>query len=907
MMNRKQTVGILAHVDAGKTTLSEAMLYLSGRLRKAGRVDHKDTFLDTNAIERDRGITIFSKQARLSFEGTDITLLDTPGHVDFCAETERTLQVQDCAVLVISGTDGVQSHTRTLFRLLAHYGVPAFVFVNKMDLPGADKYSVMRGLRKELGGNFVDFAGEGDAFTEELAMCSDQLLEEFSAEGELRPSSVRDAIFRRELFPVFFGSALKMEGVRPLLSALAAYTSPKWEQAAAGPFGARVYKIGRDALGTRLTFLRVTSGELAVKDMAGDEKADQIRLYSGDKYELTERVQAGDICAVTGLSESMPGMGLGCEKQAARPVLEAVMTRALILPPDVSAPSFFRKIRVLEEEDPALRLLWDEKAQEIHAQIMGQVQLEVLTRIIKERFGASVSFGPERILYKETILAPVIGIGHFEPLRHYAEVQLLIEPGERGSGITVASVCSEDVLALNWQRLILTHVLEREHPGVLTGAPVTDLKITLLTGRAHLKHTEGGDFRQATYRAIRQGLKSAQSVLLEPWYHFTLDIPAECLGRAMSDLSRMHASFGDPVTDGDRAALEGRVPVSAVGSYVTDVHAYTSGAGSLTLVPDGYDLCLNADDLLADNTYDSEADPENPTGSVFCVHGAGYLVPWNEVPDFAHCEIPRSALAKVQDILASCGLLPSAEDGLTGDDVENDWGRAAKGTAGEGPGSPGGRSAAKTAAGSASPEEDAEFLAIYAREFGLDKNGVRMDQEKRNRAHNAAYGRKKSSGEKYPEVHQKYDRRGNPIYPKKDTRPDYMIVDGYNIIFQWKELRELAADNIDAARGKLLDILSNYQGFTGTKMTVVFDAWRTSNSPASVSHWQNVEVVFTQKEETADAYIERSVHELAGKYKITVATSDGLEQLTVLRLGALRMSARMLEEDIERVCGEWKR
>lgn len=926
-MNQKQTIGILAHVDAGKTTLSEAMLFLSGALRRAGRVDHGDTFLDTDSIERARGITIFSKQARFSYGGTDFTLLDTPGHVDFSAETERTLQVLSAAILVISGTDGVQGHTRTLWRLLDHYQVPVFLFVNKMDLPGADRAALMENLRKELSGSCLDFtplfpddaasgaaadfaaadasaaAAADDAlskrlaacpsdFLEETAMCSDALLDEYSESGSLQGASVRQALAGRMLFPVLFGSALNMEGVRALMSMLTAL-GPDAADTSASPdarFGARVYKISRDAAGNRLTFIKVTNGSLSVKDAVGKDKIDQIRLYSGDRYELREQVTAGDICAVTGLTDTLPGMGLGTETDVIRPVLEAVMVRAMLLPPGISAPSFFRKIRVLEEEDPSLCLVFDEKTGEIRAQIMGQVQIEVLTRMIQERFGVAVTFGPEKILYKETLLEPVIGIGHFEPLRHYAEAVLLLEGAERGSGVTVASAASEDVLALNWQRLILTHVLEREHPGVLTGSPVTDIKVTLLTGRAHLKHTEGGDFRQATCRAIRQGLKSGRCALLEPYYHFVLEIPSDSLGRALSDLSRMHASFGDPTIGNGRAVLEGRVPVSAVGTYASEVSAYTAGNGSLTLTGDGYDLCHDADQVLAGQSYDSEADPDNPTGSVFCAHGAGYLVPWDQVPSYAHCEIPKAALEKVRDILTENGLMPP-EDDPNGYGAENGWGRRA----------PGGNSRPDRPL-----EEDAEFMAIYAREFGMDRDGIRMDEEKRNRAHNAAaHGKKKTSGQKYPEVRQKYDKQGRPIFPKKDTRAEYLIVDGYNIIFQWKDLNELARASVDAARGKLLDILSNYQGFTGQKVTVVFDAYRTERSPQSITMHQNIEVVFTKKEETADAYIERLVHESADRYKITVATSDGLEQLTVLRLGALRMSARMLEEEIARVTSDW--
>ena len=890
-MGEKRAIGILAHVDAGKTTLSEAMLFLSGRLRAQGRVDHGDTFLDTDAIERDRGITIFSKMARFTFGGMEVTLLDTPGHVDFSAETERTLQVLDYAVLVVSGTDGVQGHTRTLFSLLRRYKVPVFFFINKMDLEGADRGRVLRELKEALSENCLDFAVPRAALTEELALCSDALLEEFSETGSISDLSVKKAIAERAVFPVLSGSALKTDGVKELLEALSRYTLGYAERhlgadRADAPFAGRVYKIGRDAAGSRLTYLKVTGGTLRVKDpvtyRSTTEKADQIRLYSGEKYEPAEAVSAGEICAVTGLTGTKMGEGLGAEEGVIRPSLAAVMARSMQLPPDVSAPAFFRKIAVLEEEDPALHLSFNETAKEIRVSVMGEVQIEVLTRVIEERFGQKVTFGPETILYKETILSPVIGIGHFEPLRHYAEVQLLLEPGERGSGITVSSVCSEDVLDLNWQRLILTHVLEREHPGVLTGAPVTDLKVTLLTGRAHLKHTEGGDFREATYRAIRQGLMEASSVLLEPMYRFALDIPADRLGRALSDLSRMRAETEAPDVNGDRAHVEGIVPVSQVGSYVTEVSAYTKGTGSLSLEMAGYAVLKEAEEVISASGYDPLADGQNPSGSVFCAHGAGYLVPWDEVPQHAHCEIPRASLQKVRDVLTAHGLMPTEEE------------EAAAYT----------QEARKTRHGGAAsgvPEsEDAELLSIYRREFGMDRDGVRIDAEKKKDSRPGGRGHG-AKGEKYPEIRQKYDKQGNPIYPKKDTRGEYLIVDGYNIIYQWEDLRDLAGASVDAARGKLLDILSNYQGYTGQRLKVVFDAYRADHTPAVVSQYQNIEVVFTKRGETADAYIEREVHEEIKNFRITVATSDGLEQLTVMRLGALRLSAGNLREEIGRV------
>lgn len=930
---KKITIGILAHVDAGKTTLSEALLYKSGQLKKAGRVDHGDSFLDSDRIERDRGITIFSKQARLVSGDTEVVLLDTPGHVDFSAETERTLQVLDYAILVISGSDGVEGHSRTLWRLLDHYRVPVIFFVNKMDLPGTDEDLLMSGLKRNLTENCVNvsfsFRGDESAkasgcsepygeMAEELATCSEALLDEYLEKGSISAQALREAIAGREVFPVLFGSALRMEGVDGLLRLLdmwtlgydglkklrmtgrsgkaAPYGSMDGDGGQACPeeMGARVYKINRDAMGGRLTWMKIEGGSVRVKDLISyegadgeeyEEKIDQIRLYSGEKYVLADRVEAGEVCAVTGLAHTHPGMGLGTEKGEVKPVLEAVMTRAIVLPPGVNAPSFYHQIKVLEEEDPTLKLLFDERNGEIRAQIMGEVQIEVLTRLIEERFLVRVTFGPEKILYKETVLEPVIGVGHFEPLRHYAEVQLLIEGAERGSGITVESACSEDVLSLNWQRLILTHVLECDHPGVLTGSPITDVKITLLTGRAHLKHTEGGDFRQATYRAIRQGLMSGRTALLEPYYHFLLRVPSENLGRALSDLSRMQAETKEPVLAEGEAVLEGRAPVARIGSYLTEVHAYTRGNGEMSLTPDGYDLCADAEAVMERIAYDPDADTDRPSSSVFCAHGAGYLVPWHQVPSLAHTEVPGDVLEKVRGIMENEGYAPTREELGAG---------ILAGSAPRG-GHPG-----KTAGGL---EEDAEFLMIYAREFGMDAAGTRMDAEKANRAGNAksAHKRKKAGEYDYPEIHQKYDKEGKPIFPKRDTRGEFLIVDGYNIIFEWKELKELSGESMDAARGKLLDILSDYQGYTACRLTVVFDAYRTDRTPASVSKYQNLEVVFTKKGETADAYIERMVHEESAKYRITVATSDGLEQLTVLRLGALRMPARVLQEEIRRV------
>ena len=899
---KKIVVGILAHVDSGKTTLSEALLYCSGAISKLGRVDHRDSFLDTFSLERSRGITIFSKMARFKLrpelcglasadpaagesyaEPLSVTLLDTPGHVDFSAETERTLQVLDAALLLISGTDGVQGHTRTLWRLLKQSEIPCFLFVNKMDLTERSRSELIGELRRELDDACTDFSKEDETWAEECASADEALLESYLENGSLDPSAIRSAIAQRKIFPVLFGSALKEEGIEPLLSCLY-----RWGTGYAGdpgkPFAGRVYKIGRDKNGARLTYMKILAGTLRVKDSIPmkradgtefNEKADQIRFYSGDHFETAQEALPGEICVVTGLASTRPGMGIGAISGETQPSLAAVMTRAMILPPDTPAPAFFRKVKELEEEDPALHILWNEKAQEIRARIMGNVQIEVLTALIKERYGVSVQFGPEQIIYKETVASGTVGIGHFEPLRHYAEVQLLIEPGGRGSGVTAVSAVSEDVLALNWQRLITTHILEKEPPGVLTGSGLTDVKITILTGRAHIKHTEGGDFRQATYRAIRQGLMSAENVLLEPFYSFRLDIPSDAVGRAMTDLSAAQAEFAAPELspDGTRAVITGRAPVILLSSYAADVAAYTKGTGTLSLTPEGYGPCHNTEEVLEKLAYDPDADTENPSASVFCSHGAGVLIPWDQVPAYAHTEAESSAWSY-------------GENGTDGDEgIFNEGNEEYQAF----------RAARHSGAKRDIPiEEDRELQAIYAREFGMDTDGIRGDAEF---VEQGKY-RKRSDA---AVVSAKLDKKGNPIYPKKDTRPDYLIVDGYNMIYQWPELRELAAIDIDAARGKLLDLLSNYQGYTGYKMTVVFDAYRTERTPESVSAYDNMEVVFTRKGVTADGFIERQVHEMAGKYRITVATSDGLEQLTVLRLGALRMSASMLKEDMRRV------
>ena len=913
MVNTHMTIGILAHVDAGKTTLSEAMLYNTGKIRSLGRVDHQDAYLDNDAQERERGITIFSKQARLDIDKYDtsqkwhVVMLDTPGHVDFSAEMERTLQVLDYAILVISGTDGVQGHTRTLWRLLKHYNIPTFIFVNKMDMPGTDADVMQAELKAELDDGCISFStyveadqpdGAGhdestDAFFEELAMCSEQLLDTYMESGSLPDKQIAQKIAKRDIFPCFYGSALKLSGVDTLIKGLGRFMCEKeYPQ----EFSARVYKIGRDDRGSRLTFLKLTGGMVHVRDKieysgcdsngtAGSlvEKIDQIRKYSGEKYETVDEAVAGEIVAVTGLSSTFPGQGIGDGMQSNMPILEPVLNYRMILPDDVNPAAFMEKLKQLEEEDPQLYIVWVEEFKEIHVQLMGQVQMEVLVRLIKDRFGVVVTFGPGSIVYKETIAKSVEGVGHFEPLRHYAEVHLLLSPAERGSGITVTSTCSEDVLDKNWQRLIAAHVEEKEHKGVLTGSALTDVKVTILTGRAHIKHTEGGDFRQATYRAIRQGLKSAESVLLEPYYSFVLQVPMEYVGRAMTDLEQRSAKTESPEfsTNGTRemASITGKAPVATMQDYVSLVHAYTKGLGHLTLELWGYDECHNPKEVIEKIHYDSEEDFRNPTGSVFCAHGSGYVVPWDEVSQHMHLpyvyngdesEEALSANARTQNTF-------SAEDAETiaGNRRRASW--------------------EKEVSKMSSVELDAELADVYAREFGMSKNDV-ADQERRKWS-----GRKKNEYDSLSGKPRtvKHDKHGNPIYPKKATDEEYIIVDGYNIIFAWDDLKELSRINIDSARDKLKDILSDYQGYRGCKLILVFDAYKVKGNAGKHETYHNIEVVYTKQDETADAFIEKMVFGIRDKYKVTVATSDGLEQQTVMSLGALRMSAGELKTNIE--------
>ena len=855
---KRLAVGILAHVDAGKTTLSEGLLYRSGSLRRLGRVDHQDAFLDTDPIERERGITIFSKQAILPLGETAITLLDTPGHVDFSSEAERTMGVLDYAILVISGTDGVQGHTMTLWRLLKRYGVPVFLFVNKMDLAGADRAALMAELKTKLDDGCVDVGdGTDDGWLEEAAMCGESAMETFLETGTLPEEVLAGLIGERKLFPCCFGSALKLDGVDRLLGCLDRYTRQK---AAPAEFGARVFKIARDSQGNRLTYLKVTGGRLRVKDLltnrrpglpeekVWEEKADQLRIYSGEKFQTVEQAEPGTVCAVTGLGRTRPGEGLGFEPPGEEPALEPVLSCQVLLPEGQDPYTAMAKLRQLEEEDPQLRLVWNEQLREIHIQLMGQIQLEVLRRLAQERFGLELSFGSGSIVYRETIAAPVEGVGHYEPLRHYAEVHLLLEPLPRGSGLRLGTACPEDVLEGRWQRLILTHLEEKVHLGVLTGSPVTDLSITLTAGRAHEKHTEGGDFRQATYRAVRQGLMEAESILLEPWYDFRLELPSEHVGRAMSDLQRMGGRTDPPETLGTEVVLTGSAPVAGLGDYAREVTAYTRGRGRLSCAFKGYESCGDQAAVAEALGYDPERDLENPADSVFCAHGAGYVVKWDQVPGMAH---------------VSSGI-----DLTTEEEPEAPV--------------PAGGSARRSWAGSL--EEDKELQAIFERTYG------KVEREAFRPAPKPA--RTSLDGEKYRILEQE---RG----------PEYLLVDGYNIIFAWEELKAVAQDNLDAARQMLMDLLSNYQGFRKCEVILVFDAYKVPGSTREVSHYHNIHVVYTKEAETADAYIEKATFELSKqRRRVRVATSDGAEQLIILGHGALRLSASIFRQEVEQTAGQ---
>ena len=846
---KKLVIGILAHVDAGKTTLSEGMLYVSGAIRRLGRVDHKDAFLDTFELERERGITIFSKQAEFTWKDLCGTLLDTPGHTDFSAEMERTLQVLDYAVLVISGTDGIQGHTETLLKLLQTYKIPVFLFVNKMDLPGCDKSHLLEELNRRFGDGFIDFSICGtDAFYESIAMCDENALETYMNNSEVPGNMIAKMIAKRKVFPCFFGSALKLDGVEQFMDHLCEYTM---EKTYPEEFAAKVFKVTRDDNGKRLSWMKITGGELKVKQLityknGESEKADQIRIYSGTKYEAAEKAGSGTICAVTGLTQAVPGQGLGIQKDSLRPVLEPVLTYQMLFPDGTDIHDMMRKLRELEEEQPELQIVWKEQLKEIHVKVMGEIQTEILKSMMKERFGVDVTFGRGSIVYKETILNPTEGVGHFEPLRHYAEVHLLLEPGEPGSGLVFAFACSEDILDGNWQRLILTHLKEREHPGVLTGSPITDMKITLISGRAHQKHTEGGDFRQATYRAVRQGLKKAQSILLEPYYHFTIELPSENVGRAMTDIQKMSGSFELPQTQGDISIISGKAPVSTMYDYSRELISYTRGKGRMFCESAGYEHCHNEEEVLAQIAYDSEADLENPTGSVFCSHGAGFNVKWNEVEQYMHLHPETGLEEPAEEIVEE----PAKKQG-NGKETEG-------------------------------AVLDKELEEIFERAFGPIKR--RLPSQTQGMGY-----------EKKPKPEKPYVAKWESRKPVKQ----YLLVDGYNVIFAWKELDELAKHNLDAARSKLMDILCNYQGYHKKEVILVFDAYKVKGNPGEVQEYHNIHVVYTKEAQTADSYIEKATHELAKKHDVTVVTSDGLEQRIIMGQGARRVSSREFELQIK--------
>ena len=854
-MDRKKLVfGILAHVDAGKTTLAESMLYLSGSIRKAGRVDHGDTFLDTDAQERSRGITIFSKQAEFSWQDMDVTLLDTPGHVDFSAEMERTLQVLDYAVLVISGSDGVQGHVLTLWKLLERYRIPAFLFINKMDQPDTDSGRLLQELKERLSPQCIDFTleKEDNIFLENIAVCDEILLEKYLDTGSIETEDIAGLIKKRVIFPCYFGSALKIEGVDTLLDGICKYAL---QVQYPDEFGARVYKIGRDDAGTRLTHMKITGGKLSVKQLLQggngewEEKADQIRIYSGVKYTMEKEVAAGTVCAVTGLTRTFSGEGLGFESDSIAPLLAPVLTYKVNFPPECDIHVMYKELCKLEEEEPLLHIVWKEQLGEIHAQLMGEVQIEILKSLISQRLGVDVEFDSGSIVYKETISSAVEGVGHYEPLRHYAEVHLLLEPLDAGSGLEFATSCSEDVLDRNWQRLVLTHLEEKEHLGVLTGSPITDMKITLIAGKSHLKHTEGGDFRQSTYRAVRQGLCKAESVLLEPVYEFKLELPSSMIGRAMSDIQAMHGRFDAPMVDGDMSVLTGTVPVATMQGYQTEVMSYSGGIGRLFLNMKGYEPCHNAGEVIERIGYDAESDLDNPPSSVFCAHGAGFVVPWYEVEDYMHVE---SAFSK--HMTAAVNSLEYRPDESTQNADYN-----------------------KIAA------NDKELEEIFNRTYG-SKSEV-------------ASGRKNYSYQKV--IRADNDNRGEYRKKKSDEeKENYLLVDGYNIIFAWEELEELTKISLDSARGRLMDILSNYQGYRNMTLILVFDAYRVKGNPGSVLTYHNIHVVYTKEAETADQFIEKVTHEISKKHNVTVATSDGLEQIIIMGQGARRLSARELKEDI---------
>ncbi len=837
----KLVVGILAHVDAGKTTLSESILYQSGKIEKVGRVDNKDAYLDTNNLEKERGITIFSKQAVFNIDETYITLLDTPGHVDFSAEMERTLQVLDYAILVISGADGVQGHTKTLWRLLEMYNIPVFLFINKMDQNRIDRDKLIRELKEQLDDGCIDFGqAQDDEFYEQLSMCDEKIMESYLEKGNIQKIQIKRAIKEHKVFPCFFGSALKLQGVEELMDGIKAYTIiPDYEK----QFSAQIFKITRDEQGNRLTHMKITGGNLKVKDVLNngiwEDKVNQIRIYSGHKFQAVNEASAGDVCAVIGLSQSMAGEGIGIDKEPYKPVLEAVLFYRMILPDDCDPRIILPKLRQIEEEEPELHIVWNEQLQEIHVQLMGQVQIEILQSLLKERFRIDVDFDDGRIVYKETITNIVEGVGHFEPLKHYAEVHLLLEPGDRGSGLKFETSCSEDLLSKNWQRLIKTHLQEKSHKGVLTGSSITDMKITLVTGKSHNKHTEGGDFREATYRAVRQGLKEANSILLEPYYDFQLELPEKMVGRAMTDIEKMSGTSEISQTDGNMAVLVGSAPVVNMRNYQREVIAYTKGLGRLFYSLKGYDKCHNSEEVIMAIGYDSDRDISNPTGSVFCSQGAGFLVEWDEVKQHMHVE---SYLKEKEDI-----------------------------------------------------QETNQSQANYSEE-----RSISLEEIDRiiNRTFYANQGKKSIWKRQIPPSEKNYESSNYVSIPKENNK-EYLLVDAYNIIHAWSELKELIEDNMEGARTKLLEIMSNYQAIRNCEIIVVFDAYRVEGHREEVIDYHNIHIVYTREAQTADQYIERFAHDNKKKYKIIVATSDGLQQIIVRGEGAYLLSARELKIEIE--------
>ncbi len=914
--------GILAHVDAGKTTLAESILYLTGTIRKMGRVDHRDAFLDTHELERNRGITIFSKQAELMLGDRKVTLLDTPGHVDFSAEMKRTLQVLDYGILVISGAEGVQAHVETLWRLLARYEIPTFLFINKMDQNGTDKDRLMEEIKRRLDSRCIDFSSargvsfgvfqnssreQEDAkeqWEEEIATSSEELLEAYLEGKHVSKEEIASLIQRRQIFPCFFGSALKLTGVKEFLEGMEEnLIPPSYPET----FGARVFKISRDSQGTRLTHIKITGGSLRVKtpltalqiqgreteETPKNEKIDQIRIYSGAGYRTVDQVEAGAVCAVTGLTETRCGDGLGIEEEKRVPVLEPVLTYRIELPAGADINGSYRKLKQLEEEEPELHIVWDESLREIHVQVMGDVQIEILKSIIQDRYGLEVEFGAGSIVYKETIAGPVEGIGHYEPLRHYAEVHLLMEPLERGSGLEFESRCSEDVLDRNWQRLVLTHLEEKKHRGVLMGAEITDMKLTLITGKAHLKHTEGGDFRQATYRAVRNGLMKARSILLEPVYEFRLEVPADSIGRAMGDLQRMEATFGSPQLEGEMSILTGTVPVSCFQNYSREVAAYTRGRGHIFCTVKGYEPCHNGEQVMAENLYYPEADVSNTPDSVFCSHGAGFVVPWDMVEAYAHLD---------------GGLKDQVEDYGTREDGSAGWLRPARlereeeiqlPKQEEAPMKSGQKSRKETtSAYTVMSKEDRELADIFERTYGPVKRRSLFDK-------GITINKEETEPEETEEERRQRLERNREITEEKKAgksspaQEEYLLVDGYNIIFAWDELNALSKTSLEAARQKLMDILCNYQGFRKIHVILVFDAYKVKGNVREIFQYHNIHVVYTQEAETADQYIEKTVHEMGRKYQVTVATSDGLEQVIILGAGAKRMSARELYREVK--------